>query len=352
MATPYRHGSKDKAEAFFLNGMTQAMHRLAEQVHAAFPVTIYYAFKQSESESDAGTASTGWETFLGAVIRAGFVVSGTWPMRSEQEYRMIGMGTNALASSIVLVCRPRHHDAPITTRQEFLKALKRELPDALKKLQHGNIAPVDLAQSTIGPGIAIFTRYAQVLESDDSPMKVRTALQLINQALDEYLSEQEGEYDPDTRFAITWFDTHGMEEGPYGVAETLATARGVAVSGVQEAGILVAKGGKVRLLKREEMPENWNPATDTRLTVWEATQQLIRTMETKGESAAGALIPQLGSIAETARDLAYRLYGICERKKWAEEALAYNSLVIAWPELTRLAAQVTVRTPVPGNLEF
>lgn len=265
---------------------------------------------------------------------------------------MIGMGTNALASSIVLVCRPRHHDAPITTRQEFLKALKRELPDALKKLQHGNIAPVDLAQSTIGPGIAIFTRYAQVLESDDSPMKVRTALQLINQALDEYLSEQEGEYDPDTRFAITWFDTHGMEEGPYGVAETLATARGVAVSGVQEAGILVAKGGKVRLLKREEMPENWNPATDTRLTVWEATQQLIRTMETKGESAAGALIPQLGSIAETARDLAYRLYGICERKKWAEEALAYNSLVIAWPELTRLAAQVTVRTPVPGNLEF
>ena len=352
VATPYRHGSKEKAEAFFLNGMTQAMHCLANQAHPAFPVTIYYAFKQSESESTAGTASTGWETFLDAVIRAGFAITGTWPMRTEKQGRMIEYDTNALASSIILVCRFRSQDAPVTTRQDFLKALKRELPDALKKLQHGNIAPVDLAQSTIGPGIAIFTRYAQVLESDDRPMPVRTALQLINQALDEYLSEQEGEYDPDTRFAITWFETHGMDEGPYGVAETLATARGVAVRGVQEAGILVAKGGKVRLLKREELPADWNPATDTRPTVWEAAQHLIRTMQTQGEVAAGALITQLGSISETARDLAYRLYGICERKKWAEEALAYNALVIAWPELTRLAAQGSVRRPVSGDLEF
>lgn len=352
VATPYRHGSREKAEAFFLNGMTQAMRRLAAQAHPAFPVTIYYAFKQSESESDGGTASTGWETFLGAVNHAGFAVSGTWPLRSEQEYRMIGMGSNALASSIVLVCRHRPHDASITTRRDFLKVLKRELPAALKTLQHGNIAPVDMAQATIGPGMAIFTRYAQVLESDDRPMTVRTALQLINQALDDYLSEQEGEYDPDTRFAITWFETHGMDEGPYGVAETLATARGVAVSGVQEAGILIAKGGKVRLLRREELPADWNPATDARPTVWEAAQHLIRTMQTQGEVAAGALLPQLGTLADTARDLAYRLYGICERKKWAEEALAYNALVIAWPELTRLAAQGSVSRPVSGDLGF
>lgn len=352
VATPARHNGSDGAEAFFLKGMSDAMHRLAEKAHPSFPVTIYYAFKQSERKSDVGTSSTGWETFLDAVIRAGFSVSGTWPVKTERGGGVRDLDRNSLASSTVLVCRRRPPDAPITTRRDFLKTLKRELPDALKKLQHGNIAPVDMAQATIGPGMAIFTRYAQVLESDDRPMQVRTALQLINQALDEYLSEQEGEYDPDTRFAITWFETHGMDEGPYGVAETLATARGVAVSGVQEAGILVAKGGKVRLLKREEMPENWNPATDTRLTVWEATQQLIRTMETKGESVAGALITQLGSISETARDLAYRLYGICERKKWAEEALAYNALVIAWPELTRLAAQGSVRRPVPGDLEF
>ncbi|HRX71814.1 MAG: DUF1156 domain-containing protein [Candidatus Competibacteraceae bacterium] len=352
VATPYRHGNKEKAETFFLNGMTQAMHRVADQAHSAFPATIYYAFKQSETETAEGTTSTGWETFLDAVIRAGFGIGGTWPMRTELSNRMIGSGTNALASSIVLVCRKRPADAPITTRRDFLKALKRELPDALKKLQHGNIAPVDMAQATIGPGMAIFTRYAQVLESDDRPMPVRTALQLINQALDEYLSEQEGEYDPDTRFAITWFETHGMDEGPYGVAETLATARGVAVRGVQEAGILMAKGGKVRLLRREELPADWNPTNDTCPTVWEAAQHLIRTVQTQGEAAAGALLPPLGTLADTARDLAYRLYGICERKKWAEEALAYNALVIAWPELTRLAAQGSVNRPVSGDLEF
>ena len=351
VAFAYRHRDKEAARDFFLNGMTEAMHRLAQQAHLAFPVTIYYAFRQSETSDDEGTASTGWETFLDAVIHAGFGISGTWPMRTEQT-AALKTTRNALASSIVLVCRPRPASAPTATRREFLTALKSELPAALHHLQHGNIAPVDLAQSAIGPGMAIFTRYAKVLESDDSPMTVRKALQLINQALDEYLSEQEGEYDADTRFAITWFETHGMDEGPYGVAETLATARGVAVSGVQEAGILMAKGGKVRLLKREELPADWNPAADSRLTVWEATQQLIRTMQTKGESAAGELITRLGSIGETARDLAYRLYGICERKKWAEEALAYNALVIAWPELTRLAAQVTERKHVPGDFEF
>jgi putative DNA methylase len=192
VATPYRHGSKEKAEAFFLDGMTQVMHRLAEQGHTAFPVTIYYAFKQAETETEQGTASTGWETFLDAVMRAGFAINGTWPMRSELATRSVGRRTNALASSIVLVCRPRPADAPVTSRRDFLTALKREMPSALRHLQQGNIAPVDLAQASIGPGMAIFTRYARILESDGTPMRVRTALALINQTLDEVLAEQEG----------------------------------------------------------------------------------------------------------------------------------------------------------------
>lgn len=253
---------------------------------------------------------------------------------------MIGSGTNALASSIVLVCRKKAASALIATRANFIKALRTELPGNLKLLQHGNIAPVDLAQASIGPGMAIFTRYAKVLEADDSPMTVKTALQLINQALDEYLSEQEAEYDANTRFAITWFETQGMDDGPYGTAEILAVARGVAVSGVEASGILIAKGGKVRLLKREDMPEDWDPVTDARVTVWEGTQHLIRRLNTEGERAAAELLVRLGSRGEAARDLAYRLYGICERRKWADEARAYNGLVVAWPELTRLAAQI------------
>jgi putative DNA methylase len=264
---------------------------------------------------------------------------------------MIGSGTNALASSIVLVCRKRPADAPVATRADFLKTLKRELPPALKLLQQGAIAPVDMAQASIGPGMAIFTRYAKVLESDDSPMTVKTALQLINQALDEFLSEQEGEYDPDTRFAITWFETHGMNTGSYGTAETLATARGVSVAGVVQAGILEAKGGKVRLLKREELDPGWNPETDAHPTIWESTQHLIRTLDKQGEIGAAALVAKLDGRGEIARDLAYRLYQVCERKKWAEEALAYNGLVVAWPELTRLAVQ-TNTTPLQSDLDI
>ena len=338
VATPYRHEGKENAEKFFLEGMTQAIHRMAEQSSREFPATIYYAFKQAEVEAE-GIASTGWATFLEAVGSSGFTVVGTWPVRTERSARSVSIGTNALASSIVLVCRKRPENAPVTTRADFLKALKRELPTALKLLQQGNIAPVDMAQASIGPGMAIFTKYSKVLESDDTPMTVKTALQLINQALDEYLSEQEAEYDPDTRFAITWFETHGMDTGPYGTAETLATARGVAVAGVVEAGILEARGGNVRLLRRDEMPDEWDPATDKRLCVWECAQHLIRVLETEGEGAAAGLLARLGARGEVARDLAYRLYGICERKKWADEARAYNGLVIAWPELTRLAAR-------------
>jgi putative DNA methylase len=345
VATPYRHGSKEHAEIFFLDGMTRAMHRLADQAHPAFPVTIYYAFKQSENKRAASTASTGWETFLDAVIRAGFAVSGTWPMRTELRNRIIGMGTNALASSIVLVCRKRAADAPIATRREFVTALKGEMPVALAHLQHGYIAPVDLAQSSIGPGMAIFTRYAKVLEADGSAMSVRSALQLIHQVTDEVRGEEEGDLDQDTRFAVTWFETHGFQEGPYGEAETLATARAVSVSGVRDAGILKSVAGKVRLHSRAELPEDWDPVADDRPTIWEATQHLIKRLDEEGEQAAAALLAKLGSAAEQARNLAYRLYTTCDRRGWAEEAQAYNGLVIARPELEKLASEITTTTP-------
>lgn len=340
VATPYRHGNKEKAEAFFLDGMTQAMHRLAKQTHSAFPVTIYYAFKQSESDGDDGAASTGWETFLAAVIRAGFAVTGTWPVRTERDARSIGIGSNALASSIVLVCRRRPANAATATRGEFVAALKAELPVALAYLQRGNIAPVDLAQAAIGPGMAIFTRYARVLDAAGKPLSVRDALSLINRTLDEALAEQEGDFDHDSRWALAWFEQMGFAEGEYGVAETLSKAKITSVAGMAEAGIVESKRGKVRLLRPGELPKDWDPSTDRRLTAWEVVHQLIRTLDEGGEGKAAQLVARLGSHAETARELAYRLYTLCERKKRAAEALAYNSLVQSWPEITRLAQEV------------
>lgn len=339
VATPYRHGSKEKAEAFFLEGMTNAMRRLVEQAHPAFPVTIYYAFKQAESKTDSGTASTGWETFLDAVIRAGFGISGTWPLRTERGARANGIGTNALASSIVLVCRKRPVDAPTGTRREFIAALRDELPTALRNLQQGNIAPVDLAQAAIGPGMAVYTRYARVLDAEGKPVGVREALALINQVLDETLAEQEGDFDADTRFAIAWFEQHGFEEGEFGVAETLSKAKNTSLDGLEMAGILRKGRGKVRLLEPSELPEDWDPATDKRFTVWEAVHHLIRAHEVSGENGAAELVAKLGSTAETARELAYRLYTVCERKKRAAEALQYNALVQSFPEITRLARE-------------
>ncbi len=259
VATPYRHGSKEKAESFFLDGMTQAMHRLAEQAHPVFPVTIYYAFKQAESDEE-GTSSTGWDTFLAAVIEAGFALSGTWPMRTEQTAAM-KTGTNALASSIILVCRPRAAEAPTATRREFVAALKAELPVGLAHLQRGNIAPVDLAQAAIGPGMAVYTRYAKVLDAEGKPLSVREALALINQTLDEALAEQEGDFDPDSRWAITWFEQVGFDVGEYGTAEQLSKSKNTSVSGLVEAGILASKGGKVRLLKPNELSDDWDPMT-------------------------------------------------------------------------------------------
>ena len=339
VATPYRHGSKEKAEAFFLDGMTQAVQRLVEQTHPGFPVTIYYAFKQSETTGDAGAVSTGWETFLGAVIEAGFAITGTWPIRTERGARSIGIGSNALASSIVLVCRKRPTDAPWATRREFVSALKTELPAALVHLQRGNIAPVDLAQAAIGPGMAIYTRYAKVLDTHGQPLPVRDALALINQTLDEVLAEQEGDFDADTRWALAWFEQAGFDEGDYGVAETLSKAKNTSVDGLVEAGVLVSRGGKVRLLKPDELAGDWNPTTDPRLTAWETVHYLVHTLESDGESAAAELTAALGSTAETARELCYRLYTLCERKKRAAEALSYNALVQSWPEIARLAQE-------------
>jgi len=339
IATPFRHGSKEKAEAFFLDGMTRAMHRLAEQTHPAFPVTIYYAFKQSETQSDTGTASTGWETFLDAVIRAGLAISGTWPVRTEQPHGLRVIDTNSLASSIILVCRPRTPDAPTATRREFLNLLKAELPTALAHLQRGSIAPVDLAQAAIGPGMAVYTRYSKVLDSEGHALTVREALSLINQTLDEALAEQEGDFDADSRWALTWFEQSGFAEGEFGLAEQLSKSKNTSVAGMVDACILESKRGKVRLLRPEELPTDWNPATDARLTAWEIVHQLIRVLASGGEGAAAELLAKLGAKAEIARELAYRLYTLCERKKRSGEALAYNGLVQSWPEIIRLARE-------------
>ncbi|MGI6318171.1 MAG: DUF1156 domain-containing protein [Dethiobacteria bacterium] len=338
IASSYRHDSKEKAEAFFLEGMARAMQRLAEQAHPTFPVTIYYAFKQSESNSDIGTASTGWETFLEAVIHAGFTISGTWPVRTEYTGNL-KKNVGALASSIVLVCRKRPADAPTATRREFLKALKTELPAALANLQRGNIAPVDLAQAAIGPGMAVYTRYSRVLDAEGKAVTVREALTLINQILDEVLAEQEGSFDADTRWAMAWFEQYGFNEGEYGVAETLSKAKNTSVQGMAQAGIISSKGGKVRLLRPDELSKVWDPHSDLRLTVWEMVHQLIRALE-HSESTAAALMAKLGTRADTARELAYRLYTVCERKKWAQEAMAYNGLVQSGPEIARLAQEL------------
>ncbi len=318
------------------------MHRIAEQAHPAFPVTIYYAFKQAESDGEEGTTNTGWDTFLAAVIEAGFAITGTWPMRTELTGNL-KKNISALASSIVLVCRQRATDAHSATRREFVAALKAELPQALAHLQAGNIAPVDLAQAAIGPGMAVYTRYAKVLDAEGKPLSVRAALALINQTLDEALAEQEGDFDADTRWALTWFEQTGFAEGDYGVAEQLSKSKNTAVAGLVEAGILLSKAGKVRLLKPSELPADWDPSIDKRLTVWEMVHQLIRVLEASGEGGAATLVAKLGSQAETARELCYRLYTLCERKKRASEALAYNGLVQSWPEITRMASGVPTK---------
>jgi putative DNA methylase len=338
VAASYRHGGKEKAEAFFLSGMTTAMRRLAEHAHPAFPVTIYYAFKQSESEDHTGTASTGWETFLEAVIKADLAVNGTWPMRTERGARAIGIGTNALASSIILACRPRASTAASTSRRAFQRELNAVLPEALDEMTKGAggdrspVAPVDLSQAIIGPGMAVFSKYSSVLEADGSSMSVKTALQLVNRFL------ADDDFDHDTQFCLHWFEQYGWKDGKYGEADTLARAKGTSVDGVRQAGVLFAASGVVRLLKWSNYPTEWDPESDQRLPLWEALHQLIRVFKTDGETGAGRLLSAIESKAEAMRQLAYRLYTLCERAGWAEDARAYNEVVTSWNAIESAAA--------------
>lgn len=355
IATPYRHGSKDNAETFFLAGMTEAMRNLATQAHPAAPLTIYYAFKQSETESAENTSSTGWETFLTAVLKSGLALTGTWPMRTERAERSISIGTNSLASSIILVCRPRVKDAGTISRRQFVRMLNEALPLALDAMTreseglHSPVAPVDLSQAIIGPGMAIFSRYDAVLEADGTPMAVKTALQLINRFL------AEDDFDADTQFCLHWFEQHGWESGKFGEADTLARAKGTSVAGAQHSGVIESGGGNVRLLKWKEYPANWDPSTDRRLPVWEALHQLIRAFNTDGDSGAAKVLAGAVSKAEAARQLAYRLYTLCERRNWAEDARAYNDVVTGWTGIETAAAAVPVpkyrQSSLPGMEE-
>jgi putative DNA methylase len=341
VATPYRHGGRANAEAHFLGGMTSAISSLAAQSTSNFPTTIYYAFKQSEIEQD-GLSSTGWATFLQAVISAGYAIVGTWPVRTERAARTIASGTNALANSVVLVCRKKEASAEVVTRAEFIRALKRQLPPAIGELQAANIAPADMPQSAIGPGMGVFSRYKAVLESDDSPMTVKAALQLINRELDEYLGGIQGEFDADTRFAITWFEQNGLKAGEYGTANNIATARGISVESVKHAGIVESAAGKVRILTRDELSDDWQPDHDNHQTVWECLQHLVKKHEKDGISHdAAVLLKKIGTLADAVKDLAYCLYDIsANKRKDAKEATAYNALIADWTELTRQAAAI------------
>ncbi len=341
VAFAHRHdGKKDGAEAFFLKGMTQAMHNVAIHAHPGFPVTIYYAFRQSEDTDENGVSSTGWETFLEAVIRAGFALTGTWPIRTEKEGRTRGNGTNALASSIVLVCKKRAEDAQVVSRREFIRELNSVLPDALDEMTRGGVnspvAPVDLSQAIIGPGMAIFSQYAAVLEADGTPMRVKTALQLINRFL------AEDDFDHDTQFCLHWFEQQGWATGKFGEADVLARAKGTSVSGLQVTGVVESGKGDLRLLRWAELPRDWRPETDMRLPVWEALHHLIRALNQDDESAAGALLARMPARAEPVRALAYRLYTLCERKGWADDARSYNELVTAWSAIEQAAGEAGV----------
>jgi len=349
IATPYRHeGDMNKAKEFFEDGMYNTCCQIHKYTVDDIPVTIYYAFKQSDTDSDNNTASSGWETMLSAIIRSGFTITGTWPMRTEMASRSVASGTNALASSIVLVCRKRPTDARSVTRREFINALHREMRPALEKLQSANIAPVDLAQSAIGPGIGVFSRFKSVLEADGKPMSVRSALQIINQELDSFYNEQEGELDRESRFCVDLFNQYAFNTLKFGDADILARAKNTSVQALADRGVMYAAKGQVRLFTREELPENVKPGEEC---IWLLTQQLARAMEKDGVKGCAKIVMDMyGSNAENAKALAYRLYTICERKNWAQEGFAYNNLVVAWPEIQAMAADMQATKPVQMSL--
>jgi putative DNA methylase len=345
-------GDPQQAKQHFEQGFRHAFTSLKKKMDSRFPLTVYYAFKQDDEDSgveDEGEdgapvdLTTGWETLLEALISSGFQITATWPVRASQKWRMVSMGANALASYIVLACRARPDEAPQTDRRSFAAELKHDLPAALKHLQQGNIAPVDFAQAAIGPGMAIYSRYSRILESTGNAMTVRTALSLINQTLTEVLSSQEDEFDPDTRWAIPWFEQHGFDEGDFGDAELLSKAKVTSIGGLRDAHMIHSKGGRVRLLRPDELSPHWDPATDKRLTIWEMTHHLLRLYvhDKAGDVATAELLRKLGNDGDVARDLAYRLFNICEKRKLSQEAQAYNALVLGWSEIARLARETT-----------
>lgn len=339
VAAPHRHGNAAKAEQFFLDGMRSAFTALATTSHPAAPMVIFYAFKQSETKGDL-TNSTGWETFLEAVVSAGLCVTGTWPVRTEADNRQRSQASNSLASSVVLICRARPTNTGVISRRQFVRMLNESLPlalDAMTRESEGlpsPVAPVDLSQAIIGPGMAIFSRYEAVLEADGTPMSVKTALQLINRFL------AEDDFDADTQFCLHWFEQHGWDAGKFGEADTLARAKGTSVDGVKNAGVVEAGGGSVRLLRWKEYPTNWDPRADSRLPVWEALHHMIRVYQIEGDSGAATVLAAVARMAEPARQLAYRLYTMCERKGWAEDARAYNAVVAGWGAIEQAAAKV------------
>jgi len=338
VANRYRHGGVDAAKDFFEAGFEQVFLRARETATDDFPITVYYAFKQSES-GDSGTSSTGWETILGSMVKSGWRVTATWPVRSEMSNRMMAVDMNALASSVVLALRPRPEGAPITDRRGFIAAMKRELGPALRELQQGGIAPVDLPQSAIGPGMAVFSRYSKVIESDGSEMTVRSALARINEVLDELLTEQEGDFDPTTRFAIAWYRSNGYDAGAFGDAENLARARATAVATMERGGILSARAGKVQLYRPTDLPADYDVTSDQHTSAWEALQHTIRIQESKGIPAAGAFLQAASRRSDGAvdldlvKELAYLLFQVAEKNGWTKDAISFNGIATSWSEM-------------------
>lgn len=359
VASDFRYGSKEAAKDHFERGFKEAFGSFVKGLDPRFPLTVYYAFKQDEDadssdedDSNAITLTTGWETMLEGLISAGFQITATWPIKASQASRMVARGTNALASYIVLTCRPRSENAPSITRREYLQILKRELPNAIEVLQKSNLAPVDMAQATIGPGMGIYSRFDKIMEQDGTPMSVRTALSLINKALGEILAEQEGDFDTETRWALAWFEQNEFAAGEFGDANALALAKNTAVNALVHSGVVKSGAGKVQLIPRSELSPTWDPAADNRVVVWEITQHLIKQLQEHGEMGAAKLYKKLGPTADIARELAYHLFTICEKKGWAQEAQAYNSLVLSWNQI--VAESYNIKDPIgtQGKLEF
>ena len=349
------HGDRAAAHRHFETLLRQAFEHIKQVHDHRYPLTIYYGYQQVErsKRGDAGAPGTAWEALLESLIGAGLRITATWPLRTERP-EGVKKGTKALASSVLLVCRPTAGDGSVqsvATVGELRRALRSELPGAVRLLQQGNIAPLDLVQAAIGPGMGVYTRYQRVLAADGSHLGVREALAMINEVLDETLTGTGADLDADTRWALTWFDEHGFTEGPFGQAEQLSKARNTLTAGLVDAGIVATAGDRVRLLSRDELDADWDPGADRRPTVWEAMQHLLRCLLDDGEPAAAALLSRLDAdTADAARDVAYRLFRVCTRRNRTAEAAACNGLVTSWPELTRLATAATAAATRPTLL--